>query len=532
MKLTNIRKLSAALLTSALLASSAVAIAPAANAAVACSTADGVETCNGTLKNGASFAIKMPSNFQGTMFYWNHGIRTSYTVPGTTLVRPTGLQELTPYSTAAKSDVTSYMLYQGYGVASYDGVSNGLYGWNTADRVAMLKELIDTTKAKYSTKITKNVVYGASMAGSIINPFVEKYPKLVDSVGLMSAVSPSVGQSLKSACDLFYIMSVFADPTIKGCPAFYGTGLAGFQVAVGELQKIGDLLKGWSADYGAKPLAYPAALAGGPIPQRSMLLLAGLIVGIPAKSAHMDGITTSTLVPEQSINATVAILENTIESAATGVLAGHSVAQVIGAGFYDNTKTDYSKLLTDADAARYNLGLSGDDGINAMLRVLAAAPRVTGNAETIKKLENLDRTKFTSTKPYVLMANEADRLVFSGNQARTVDKLNAAFKKRLAAASGKSVKPVSNVSSVYAFTPARYTKYLATGAPDLTAAPAESGVGHQDFTVQQMQAWVDMLAFSAQYGPLSAEEVASFTAGIPFLNTDPGWRPSELKYNK
>ncbi len=531
MKLTNIRKLSAALLTSALLASSAVAIAPAANAAVTCSTADGVETCNGTLKNGAAFSIKVPSNFQGTMFYWNHGIRTSYTVPGTTLVRPTGLQELTPYSTAAKSDVTSYMLYQGYGVASYDGVSKGLYGWNTADRVAMLKELIDTTKAKYS-KISKNVVYGSSMAGSIINPFVEKYPKLVDSVGLMSAVSPSVGQSLKSLCDLFYIMSVFADPTIKGCPAFYGTGPAGFQVAVGELQKIGALLTGWSADYGAKPLAYPAALAGGPIPQRSMLLLAGLIVGIPAKSAHMDGITTSTLVPEQSINATVAILENTIESAATGVLAGHSVAQVIGAGFYDNTKTDYSKLLTDADAARYNLGLSGDDGINAMLAVLAAAPRVTGNAATVKKLENLDKTSFTSTKPYVLMANEADRLVFPGNQARTVDKLNAAFKKRLAAASGKTVKPVSNVASVYAFTPAKYTQYLATGAPDFTAAPAESGVGHQEFTVQQMQAWVDMLAFSAQYGPLSAEEVASFTAGIPYLNTDPGWRPSELKYNK
>jgi hypothetical protein len=370
------------------------------------------------------------------------------------------------------------------------------------------------------------------MAGAIINPFVEKYPKLVDAVGIMSGISPSVGQSIKSACDLFYIMSVFADPTIKGCAAFYGTGPAGFQVATGELQKIGALLRGWQADFGAKPLAYPAALAGGPIPQRSMLLLAGLIVGIPAKSAHMDGTSTSTLVAEQGINATVAILENTIESAATGVLAGHSVAQVIGAGFYDNTKTDYSKLLTDADAARYNLALSGDDGINAMLRVLAAAPRVTGNAATIKKLENLDRTKFTSTKPYVLMSNEADRLVFPGNQARTADKLNAAFKKRLAAAKGKSVKPVANVTSIYAFTPARYTQYLATGAPDLAAAPAESGVGHQDFTVQQMQAWINMLAFAAEFGPLSAEEVSTFTAGTPYLNTDPGWRPSELKYNK
>jgi hypothetical protein len=130
------------------------------------------------------------------------------------------------------------------------------------------------------------------------------------------------------------------------------------------------------------------------------------------------------------------------------------------------------------------------------------------------------------------MANEADRLVFSGNQARTADKLNAAFKKRLAAAKGKSVKPVANVTSIYAFTPARYTKYLATGAPDLAAAPAESGVGHQDFTVQQMQAWINMLAFAAEFGPLSAEEVSTFTAGTPYLNTDPGWRPSELKYTK
>jgi hypothetical protein len=246
----------------------------------------------------------------------------------------------------------------------------------------------------------------------------------------------------------------------------------------------------------------------------------------------MDGISTGGLVPEQSINATVAILENFAEAIGTGVLAGHSVAEVIGTGFYDNTKTDYSKLLTDADAGRYNLGLSGDDGVNAMLGVLAAAPRVTGNAAVVKKLENLDKSSFNSTKPFVLMANEADRLVFPGNQSRTVDRMNASYKKRVAAAKGKATKPVWNVASVYAFTPVKYTKYTATGAPDLTAAPAESGVGHQDFTVQQMQAWIDMLAFAAEFGPLSAEEVSTFTAGTPYLNTDPGWRPSELKYNK
>jgi pimeloyl-ACP methyl ester carboxylesterase len=531
MKSTKIRRVFAALATSALVVSTAVAIAPAANAAVACTTTDGVETCAGTLKNGAQFAIKMPSNFQGTMFFWNHGIRTSYTLPGTPFTTPNGLEEMTPYSNSAKADVTTYMLNMGYGVASYDGVSNGLRGWNTAARVEMLKELIETSKAKYP-KTARTVVYGSSMAGSILTPFAEKYPKMVDAVGIMSGVTPSFGQSLKSLCDAFYILSVFADPTIKGCPAFTGAGAGGLATATAELGKVVALLRGWQADYGAKPLAYPAALAGGPIPQRSMLLLTGLLVGIPTKSNHMDGISTGGLVPEQSINATVAILENLGEAIATGVLAGHSLAEVIGTGFYDNTKTDYSKLLTDADAGRYNLGLSGDDGVNAMLGVLAAAPRVTGNAAVIKKLENLDKSSFNSTKPFVLMSNEADRLVFPGNQSRLVDKMNASYKKRVAAAKGKATKPVWNVASVYAFTPVKYTQYTATGAPDLTAAPAVSGVGHQDFTVQQMQAWVDMLAFAAEFGPLSAEEVSTFTAGTPYLNTDPGWRPSELKYNK
>jgi pimeloyl-ACP methyl ester carboxylesterase len=531
MKSTKVRKIFAALVTSVLVATTSVAIAPTANAAMLCTTADGVETCAGTLKNGAQFAIKMPSNFQGTMFFWNHGIRSSYTLPGTPFTAPKGLEEITPYSTSAKADVTNYMLNMGYGVASYDGISNGLRGWNTAARVELLKELIETTKAKYP-KITRNVVYGSSMAGAILTPFAEKYPKMVDSVGILSGVSPSLGQSLKSLCDAFYIMSIFADPTIKGCPAFTGAGQAGLATATAELGKVAALLRGWQADLGAKPLAYPAALAGSPIPQRSMLLLTGLIVGIPTKSAHMDGVSTSPVVPEQSINATVAVLENFAEAIGTGVLAGHSVAEVIGAGFYDNTKTDYSKLLTDADAGRYNLGLSGDDAINAMLDVLAKAPRVTGNAAVVKKLESLDKSRFNSTKPFVLMANEADRLVFPGNQARTVDRMNASYKKRVAAAKGKSTKPVWNVASIYAFTPLRYTKFTSAGLPDLAAAPAESGVGHQDFTVQQLQAWVDMLAFAAEFGPLSAEEVSTFTAGTPYLNTDPGWRPSELKYNK
>ncbi len=69
------------------------------------------------------------------------------------------------------------MLRAGYGLATYDGKSTGgIRGWNTVDRVAMLKELIDTVKAKYTVK--KGVIYGSSQAGSIMTPFIEQYPDL------------------------------------------------------------------------------------------------------------------------------------------------------------------------------------------------------------------------------------------------------------------------------------------------------------------------------------------------------------------
>ena len=271
MKTISMRKLIAAIGAAALLSTAAVAIAPSAYAAApTCSTAsDGIETCTGSLSNGAGYMIKVPAKFGGTFFYRNHGIRFTYPLPGVITV-PKGVEELTPNNLP-----TTSMLRAGYGLATYDGVSTGgLRGWNTADRVEMLKELIDTVKAKYTVK--KGVVYGSSQAGSIITPFVEKYPAYADSVGIMAGVTPSIGQSLQALCDAFYILSVFADPTIKGCAAMGTKGLAGHYAAAAEFGKVVALLTAWGGNLGAPGLEYPAALKGSGIPQRSALLLTGL----------------------------------------------------------------------------------------------------------------------------------------------------------------------------------------------------------------------------------------------------------------
>ena len=524
------RKSIAILGSAALVASLSITSLPTAAAAPTCATAAGIETCTGTLANGAGYVFKMPANFKGTMFFWEHGFRPTY--PGVSAV-PKGVEEITPGNQITNKDITKEMMLAGYGVAAYDGTVKGLRGWNNTYRVEMLKEVIDTALVKYP-KIKKKVVYGSSQAGSIITPFVEKYPTYADAVGIMAGTTPSIANSIQSACDIMYILSVFADPTIKGCAAFGVKGVPGHQASVAELLKVVALLTAWGKNLGAPGLEYPAALKGSGIPQRSALLLTGLLAGVPTKSQHMDGISTSAVVAEHSINATVAILENLGEAVATGVLAGQSISEITGPGFYDNTQTNWASLLDEGDAGRYNLGLSGDEAINGMLGVLSAAPRVTGNADAIAKFKGLDKSTFTSKHPTILLANEADRLVFSGNSARYVDKKREVYEAELAKweASKKGPKPIWNTLALYAMTPETYTKFTAAGLPDLTAAPAPSGVGHQAFTKKQTKAWVDMLYVAAQSGKVpTAKYVEYIATKVPYLNGDIDYRPADLKYN-
>jgi hypothetical protein len=532
MKLITMRKSIATISAAALLVTLGLATAPSASAAPTCTTTAGVETCKGTLANGAPYEFRMPANFKGIMFFWEHGFKTTYPVPGVA-TPPTGIEEITPRSDITGQDVTKEMLRSGYGLAAYDGTVKGLRGWNNTFRVEMLKEVIDTAMAKYP-QISKKVVYGSSQAGSIITPFVEKYPTYADSVGIMAGTTPSIANSLQSACDIYYLLSVFADPTIKGCAAFGTKGVPGHVASVGEFQKAGALLTAWSGNLGAPGLEFPAALKPAGIPQRSALLLTGLLTGVPTKSSHMDGISTNAVIAEFSINSTVAILQNIGTALATGTLAGQSISELTGPGFYDNTKTDWVALLDEGDAGRYNLGLSGDEGINAMLGVLSAAPRVAGNADAIAKFKDLDKSTFTSKHPTILLTLEADRLVFAGNTARYVDKKREVYEAELAKweASRSGPKPRWNTLSLTTLTPETYTKFTAAGLPDLTGPGAPSGVGHQSFTKRQTKLWVDMLALSARSGKVpTAAYVEYLSTKYPDLSGDSDYRPADLKYN-
>ena len=582
MKITlKLRSFIAAFGSAALLATGLVVATPAHAGMCTTDAATGVETCVNTLKDGAQYKFMVPTkNYNGTMFFWNHGFRPSYAYPSYTA--PTGVEQMTVSNTGPtpKLDYSTELLALGYGLAAYDRATDGLHGWNTEESVPLLKELVDLSKLIAPTT-KRNVIWGSSGAGPVVNLFAEKYPELTDAVGLISPVATNISRQLQSGCDIFYLLSIFADPTIKGCAALGAKGPAGHVAALTELGKVVALLTTWSQNLGAPGLTQPAAVvaanpAFGAIPQRSALLLIGLLSGIPQKSKHMDGVTVSTLVPEGSINATVAILENIGEAAATGILAGQAVAEKIGGPFYDNSKTNYATLLDEGDAGRYNLGLSGDDGINGMLGVLAQMPRVSAPAANVAKAAALDPVKYTSTKPTVLLANENDRLVWPGQTAAYVAERNAKFaptqaayesavaaydsavsarakkiatattavakaktaaakkKAKAALASAKAqaapvepTKPSANVVALYAMAPTEYTIYSASGLPDLTSVGAASGVGHEQFTTPQLMAFVEMLDAAAKSGKLDIKPESWEALGI---NGDLDYLPIPLKY--
>ena len=175
------------------------------------------------------------------------------------------------------------------------------------------------------------------------------------------------------------------------------------------------------------------------------------------------------------------------------------------------------------------------------------APRVTGDPAAVAKLKALDKSKFDTTKPVVLLSNEADRLVFPGNGALYVDKARAIYDAKLAIyeaardnaatsaerAAAAKLKPVWNVASLYAMTPETYTVYTAQGLPTITdpKTVSPSGVGHQTFTLKQMMAWVKILAHAADTGKVgSPGYLQQYIKKAPYLNSDLDYRPSDLKY--
>ena len=506
------KRLISLLSVAALTTTALVAVPSTASANPVCTNKVIVNDCVGVTTDGAQYSFTVPANFGGTLFLFSHGYRYPIDIPAA-IPRVGGYTVLkTPQPAPGKdaaqvTEVATALLSRGFAVA---GSGFARQGWNADSGVATNVELLGIIKKQVPT-VKKVVVWGESLGAYMTQALAEKYPDLVDAVGLLCPAAGSIEASLKMAGDALWGLKTFFDPTIKG--GNYSAGAAGVQEALGDIVKVLTIAGTLQAAFAANPIApaWPASskvpdAMKAAIPSRSALVLVATMAGVPTKSASFDGATgpgdpasRDAIQFASGLSPAFGALENVTNAAILAVMVTMDIEQQVGGAVFDNTKTDYAAQLGD-DLYAYSSALSGLDATTTMLGYLAAAPRVTANAAAVTKMRALAFHKGVFVDPTIVLAAEADPVTPAGNAQWLV---NRAVENYLENASNKNSKLATttrnNVLALWQLTPGNYTKFALTGPVSQSTV---NGTGHCVTTTKQYIAVAEMLAASASAGSL------------------------------
>ncbi|CAB5141408.1 unannotated protein [freshwater metagenome] len=526
MKNTFVKKGLVGLVSTALVAAFAVATPSAAQAAdLTCTKASTkVETCTGTDANGAKFEIRMPSNFNGTLYVYSHGIRNNVALPPIPVIAPAG--ELINYApeVAPTEIVATALLKQGYALAG-SGVST--QGWSLEEGVDGALQVLQAAKDKYS-KVSKVVAWGNSLGGLTAQAFAEQYSGAVDAV-LPMCLADSAQSEITMAGDFLWGMKTFFNPAIKGFG--YSAGTAGYYEMLGDLQAVLTTLLALKTAIATNPSApaWPSTSTAGAItaiPVRSAVLLLGLISGISTQSKTYDASSGPAGASETTfsvvLSPALAVLENGAEAAALAVLANYDMERRAGGIVYDNSKTNYTTRLGD-DAQVYAASLSGGTYTAGMLQYLAYSPRVTASAEAVAKLNSMYQLQGKIEVPTITLAAAADHITPGGAVTHLINQYNAS----ISAGTAKSGK-LLNIWNKPADT---YSTFDASGA--VTPAKWPNGVGHCQYTTTQVLTVAKLAATAAKTGKLPSSATAKAAIkNDANLFIDPNFLPPLLKFRQ
>ena len=529
-----------AVVGAALVASLAITNVPSvANAAPACAGTLLVQ-CQGVTSDGAPYVMQVPANFNGTAFLYSHGYRYNVDIPAAIpLIGGYKITNTPQPGPLVGSDtvVIKTLLSKGYAVF---GSGFARQGWNADSGLATDVELIKEFKTKFTT--TKHVVaWGESLGGFITQALAEKHPELVDAVAPMCMAAGSVEAELTMAGDFLWGVKTFFDPTIKGgnyaSPAEAVGDLVKVFTVMGKLQKgIGTELVTGKPQW---PDTTPATVSGSAlanIPTRSVLLMLGLMAGLPTQSAHFDG-TTGPGSPNSSTytsfalaaSPALAVLENGTTAAALAVLVTADVEGQAGGAIFDNTKTDYSARVA-SETSVYNAGLSGSSAIAGILGYLKVAPRAAGNATAIAKMRSLLSHSGKINVPTITLAATADQVTPPGNTQLIAEKYAAQYEAQKAAniKAGKS-RGLPQLANIWVVPSAHYTTFDAAGSP-VTSTAAANGTNHCNFTAKQYLGVADLLASAGTNGMPKPGTVANAVRKMKGAIIDSEFKPSLLKF--
>jgi len=529
-------KRSLTLVAGAALATSLLVAAPTvASANPVCDGKVPVQTCGGATSDGAPYAMMVPANFNGTVYLYSHGYRPNIAIPAGIPVYGGYTITNTPQP-GPNATVIGALLAKGYGVV---GSGFARQGWNADSAIKTNVELVGLFKKQF-TKTARVVAWGESLGGFITQALAEKHPDLFSAAAPLCMAS-DVTPLMTMAGDALWGIKTFFDPSIKG--GNYSAGAAGYAEAMGDLVKVFTAIGSLQAAFAANPStpAWPAtskvpdAIKG--IPSRSALVMVALMAGIPMQSAHFDSTSSPAGLPASSalsfqvaINPAFAALENVANAAALAVLATHDLELQAGGAVFDNTKTDYAARIAEEQFI-WASALSGNSGTAGLLSVLAASPRAKADAAAVAKLKTLVSHSGKAEIPTILFTGVADPVTAAGNQQSVADKYSTHLAEKWAARKvGEYKRPVNNQLVLWNFTPEKYTKYTAAGAPD-TSVPAATGTNHCNFTTSQYMAIADLLAYASTNGKnLSGGPLLTKIRKAGNMTYDRGYSAPRLKY--
>jgi pimeloyl-ACP methyl ester carboxylesterase len=479
--------------------------------------------------------MMVPANFNGTVYLYSHGYRPNIAIPAGIPVYGGYTITNTPQP-GPNATVIGALLAKGYAVV---GSGFARQGWNADSAIKTNVELVDLFKKQF-TKTTKVVAWGESLGGFITQSLAEKHPDLFSAAAPMCMASDVTPLSTMAG-DALWGIKTFFDPSIKG--GNYSAGAAGYAEAMGDLVKVFTVIGSLQAAFAANPStpAWPAtskvpdAIKG--IPSRSALVMVALMAGVPMQSAHFDSTSapaglpaSNTLSFQVAINPAFAALENVANAAALAVLATHDLELQAGGAIFDNTNTDYSARIAEEQFI-WASALSGNSGTAGLLSVLAASPRAKADPAAVAKLKTLTSHSGKAEIPTILFTGVADPVTAAGNQQSVADKYSTYLAEKWAARKvGEYKRPVNNQLVLWNFTPEKYTKYTAAGAPD-TSVPAATGTNHCNFTTSQYMAIADLLAYASTNGKnLSGGPLLTKIRKAGNMTYDRGYSAPRLKY--
>ena len=522
-----------------------VAAPPSAQAAPTCDGNFPINSCQGVTSDTAPYVMQVPANFNGTLVLYSHGYRPNVPVPagipGYGGYTVTNTPQPAPLAGGSDTSVIKYLLGNGFAVAGSGFVRQG---WNADSAIATNVELIATFKAKFPTT-THVLAWGESLGGFITQGLAEKHPELVDAVAPM-CVADNIGAELTAAGDFLWGVKTLFDPTIKG--GNYSAGAAGYGEAMGDLVKFFTVLGKLKA--GIATGAWPdtssptgKALAAAGVPSRSALLLLGLMAGLPTQSAHFDSISGPDgplkVTFPLAISPALAILENGANAGGLAVLATHDLEIQSGGAVFDNTKTDYASRVT-SERVIFNAALSGNTVIDALLGALNAAnpgaPRATGNALAIAKMNSLQANTGKINVPTITMVGVADPITPAGSSMRIAqayaDQYAAEKAKAIAdyATTHTYIRPMKKLITIWSTTPAAYTKFDSTGSP-ITTTAAAPGTNHCNFSTDQyLVVAKELISVGTTGAFIHGGTLAFMLRKAKNLSVDPFFSPPLMKF--